>query len=71
MAEITIAEENHSEVITHKGEATMRYAEAITSSEYQSISIENLDQANVEEHDERESNTENSLEIQPPPYSRE
>ena len=64
-------EENHSEAITYKGEAPPKYDEAITSSEYRSIRIENLDQMNVEEHDERENDTENSSKTQPPPYSRD
>lgn len=69
--EIIAEEKNHSEAITHEGEAPPRYADAITSSDYQSISIEDLDQMNKKDQDKRESDTENSTDIQPPPYGRD
>ena len=68
--EETVLEDNHSEATTHKGEAPPRYNEVITSSDYRSISIENLSQVNIEDKDDRQNNTvEESTELQPPPYS--
>ena len=66
---IVVPEENYSEATTYTGEAPPRYHDAITSSDYQSISIENLNQINMEDKDGRQNDAEKSLELLPPSYT--